>query len=175
MSDGFVPASQGLTKLQPELQPDGVDGGAVRSAALRGLRCVRDARGTLGPANADAAISANSTVSKDISLLDQGGSGPLGRDAHGAHRQFDGLPTPALRGLVQHAATAPAVRDRRAGKNVEIDTSLSNVLMDLFGTSCRRPAGASFVDDGNRDEHRPTAVSGYLAAAQTQYQDALTR
>ena len=59
---------------QPELQPDGVDGGAVRPGALRGSRRVRDAAGTLGPANADAEISANSTVSTDISLLDQNGS-----------------------------------------------------------------------------------------------------
>ena len=48
--------------------------GHVRPGPLRQAQFYEVPQGTAGPANADAEISANKTVSSDITLLDQHGS-----------------------------------------------------------------------------------------------------
>jgi len=55
------------------------------------------------------------------------------------------------------------------GKNVQIDTSLSAVLSDLLQTTVSLPSGGSVPSTGTV----PTAVSGFLSAAQTDYTNAL--
>ncbi len=54
------------------------------------------------------------------------------------------------------------------GKNVEIDTSLSAVLSDLLQTTVSLP-GTGVPSSSTV----PTAVSGFLSAAQTDYSNAL--
>jgi uncharacterized protein len=56
------------------------------------------------------------------------------------------------------------------GKNVQIDTSLSNVLGDLLNQTVSLPNGGTGVSSTGT---LPAAVSGELAAAQTDYQNAL--
>jgi uncharacterized membrane protein (UPF0182 family) len=127
-------------------------------------------QGTSGPANADAEISANSTVSKDISLLDTKGSEVLLGET---------LMVPIadsmvyLRPLYVAASTNPQPQLEYVvaalGKNVQIDTSLSAVLSDLLQTTVSLPSGASVPSTGTV----PTAVAGFLSAAQTDYTNAL--
>jgi hypothetical protein len=56
------------------------------------------------------------------------------------------------------------------GKNVQIDTSLSSVLSDLLGTTVSVPSGSGTPSTGVV----PAQVAADLAAAQTDYQNALT-
>ena len=128
-------------------------------------------QGTTGPANADAEISADPTVSKDISLLDQHGSQVLLGET---------LMVPIansmvyLRPLYVAATTNPqpqlAYVVAVLGKNVQIDTSLLG-----------RP-GRPAPDDGDAADGSggvpssgtvPAAVAGYLQQAQTDYTNAL--
>jgi len=128
-------------------------------------------QGTTGPANADAEISANSTVSKDISLLDTKGSEVLLGET---------LMVPIansmvyLRPLYVAASTNPQPQLEYVvavlGKNVQIDTSLSAVLSDLLQATVSLPTGTGAPSTGTV----PAAVAGYLAQAQTDYQNALT-
>ena len=168
-------AGVALDQQQPELQPDGVDGGAVRSGALRRLRRVRDAarhpgsgqrrRGDLGQLDG---------VEGHFAAGPRRFLGPVGRDADGAHCGFDGLPAPALCGLVEHAAAEPAVRDRGAGQERRdryVAVQRADGRVRHLGAVDRRVVPAAGVDAGRH--HRARAVSGYLAAAQTQYQNAL--
>ena len=75
VSDGFVPASQ--TNLSNSNQNFNLTAWMVGLADGRQygqLDLYEVPQGTAGPANADAEISANKTVSSDITLLDQHGS-----------------------------------------------------------------------------------------------------
>jgi hypothetical protein len=171
VSDGFVPASQSsvsgsnqnfnLTAWMVGLSDPGQYGQ---------LDLYETPQGTSGPANADAEISANSTVSKDISLLDTKGSEVLLGET---------LMVPIadsmvyLRPLYVAASTNPQPQLEYVvaalGKNVQIDTSLSAVLSDLLQTTVSLPSGASVPSTGTV----PTAVAGFLSAAQTDYTNAL--
>ena len=171
VSDGFVPASQtslsgsnqnfNLTAWMVGLQDPGHYGQ---------LELYETPQGTSGPANADAEISANSTVSKDISLLDTKGSEVLLGET---------LMVPVansmvyLRPLYVAASTNPQPQLEYVvavlGKNVQIDTSLSAVLSDLLQTTVSLPNGTSLPSSGTV----PAAVASYLAQAQTDYQNAL--
>ena len=57
------------------------------------------------------------------------------------------------------------------GKNVQIDTSLSNVLGDLLNQTVSLPNGGTGVSSTGT---LPAAVAGELATAQTDYQNALS-
>jgi hypothetical protein len=125
-------------------------------------------QGTSGPANADAEISANKTVSSDISLLDQHGSEVLLGET---------LMVPIgnsmvyLRPLYVSPTTNPQPQLQYVvavlGKQVQIDTSLTAVLSDLLQTTVTLPQG------GSSAVAVPTAVQGLLQAAQTDYTNAL--
>jgi uncharacterized membrane protein (UPF0182 family) len=174
VSDGFVPAAQStlsgsnqnfnLTAWMVGLSEPGGFG------ATSQLNLYETPQGTSGPANADAEISANSTVSKDISLLDTKGSEVLLGET---------LMVPIansivyLRPLYVAATTNPQPQLEYVvavlGKNVEIDTSLSAVLSDLLQSTVSLPSGTGVPSTGTV----PTAVSGYLAQAQADYSNAL--
>ena len=133
-------------------------------------------QGTYGPANADAEISANTTVSTDISLLDQNGSEVLLGET---------LMVPIgnsmvyLRPMYVSPATNPQPQLKYVvavlGKNVQVDTSLSAVLTDMLGTGgarCPRPGVRQQPGLARAARCRPQ-VAAYLAQAQTDYQNAL--
>ncbi len=175
VSDGFVPASQG--NVSNSSQNYNLTAWMVAQSDpdhYGQLEVYETPRGTLGPANADAEISANSTVSKDISLLDQGGSSVLLGET---------LMVPIadsmvyLRPLYVASSSNPQPNLQYVvavlGKNVEIDTSLSNVLMDVLGTAVQLPStGGSQSSSTPGTKTVPAAVTGYLAAAQTDFQNA---
>ena len=128
-------------------------------------------QGTAGPANADAEISANKTVSSDITLLDQHGSEVLLGET---------LMVPIansmvyLRPLYASPTTNPQPQLQYVvgvlGKNVQIDTSLSAVLSDLLQTTVSLPSESGGVSSTGTV---PLAVSGLLQQAQTDYTNAL--
>ena len=172
VSDGFVPASQStvsgsnqnfnLTAWMVGLSDPGHYGQ---------LDLYQTPQGATGPANADAEISADPTVSKDISLLDQRGSQVLLGET---------LMVPIansmvyLRPLYVAATTNPqpqlAYVVAVLGKNVKIDVSLQAVLGDLLQTTVTLPTGSSGVPSSGTV---PAAVAGYLQQAQTDYTNAL--
>ncbi len=173
ISDGFVPASQS-TSVSGSNQNFNLTAWMVglSDPGKRGqLDLYTTPQGTTGPANADAEISANSTVSKDISLLDTKGSEVLLGET---------LMVPIansmvyLRPLYVAASTNPQPQLEYVvavlGKNVQIDTSLSAVLSDLLQATVSLPSGSGAPATGTV----PAAVTGYLAQAQTDYQNALT-
>jgi hypothetical protein len=169
VSDGFVPASQSsnanagqnfnLTAWMVGQSDPGHPGK---------LDIYETPQGTSGPANADAEISANKTVSSDISLLDQHGSEvllgetlmvPIG-NAMVYLRPLYVSPTTNPQPQLQYVVAV-------LGKQVQIDTSLTAVLSDLLQTQVTLPQGGSSAGTV------PTAVQGLLQAAQTDYQNAL--
>jgi uncharacterized membrane protein (UPF0182 family) len=127
-------------------------------------------QGTYGPANADAEISANKTVSSDISLLDQKGSEVLLGET---------LMVPIadsmvyLRPMYVASVTNPQPNLQYVvavlGKDVQIDSSLSAVLSDVLHATVSAPNGTGSTSTGTV----PAAVAGYLSAAQTDYNNAL--
>jgi hypothetical protein len=171
VSDGFVPASQ--TNLSGSNQNFNLTAwmvGLADPGHYGQLDLYETPQGTSGPANADAEISANSTVSKDISLLDTKGSEVLLGET---------LMVPLansmvyLRPLYVAATTNPQPQLEYVvavlGKNVQIDTSLQAVLSDVLQANVSLPSGGG----GTAAGIVPTAVAGYLAAAQTDYNNAL--
>ena len=170
VSDGFVPASQStLSGSNQNFNLTAWMVGLSDPGQYGQLDLYETPQGTAGPANADAEISANSTVSKDISLLDTKGSEVLLGET---------LMVPIsnsmvyLRPLYVAATTNPQPQLEYVvavlGKNVQIDTSLSAVLSDLLQTTVSLP-GTGAPSSGTV----PTAVSGFLSAAQTDYSNAL--
>jgi hypothetical protein len=170
VSDGFVPASQ--TSNANSNQNFNLTAwmvGQMDPGHYGQLDVYETPQGTSGPANADAEISANKTVSSDISLLDQHGSEVLLGET---------LMVPIgnsmvyLRPLYVSPTTNPQPQLQYVvavlGKQVQIDTSLTAVLSDLLQTTVTLPQGG-----GSSAGAVPTAVQGLLQAAQTDYQNAL--
>ncbi len=171
ISNGFVPASQStvsgsnqnfnLTAWMVGLSDPGHRGQ---------LNLYETPQGTTGPANADAEISGDPTVSSQISLLDQHGSEVLLGET---------LMVPIadsmvyLRPMYVSPTTNPQPQlvDVIAvlGKKVRIDTSLSAVLGDLLQTTVSLPSGNGVPSTGTV----PAAVTGYLAQAQVDYTNAI--
>ena len=169
-------------RQQPELQPDRVDGRASPTRAITASSTsTRLRRGPYGPANADAEISANKTVSSDITLLDQNGSEVLLGET---------LMVPIansmvyLRPIYVSPTTNPQpqlqIRGGGARQDVQIDTSLSAVL----STCCRRPCPAAAdrwcgLDPGSSVRARAPRPARCrrrwrpLQQAQTDYKNAL--
>jgi hypothetical protein len=171
VTDGFVPASQAsasgsnqnfnLTAWMVGLSDPGHYGQ---------LNLYETPQGTLGPANADAEISADNKVSSDITLLDQHGSEVLLGET---------LMVPIadsmvyLRPLYASPTTNPQPQLEYVvavlGRTVKIDTSLSAVLSDILQTTVTVPSSPGVSTSGTV----PAAVAGILQAAQTDYNNAL--
>ncbi len=170
-SDGFVPASQS--------SPSGSNQNFNLTAWMVAqsdpshygqLDLYQTPEGTLGPANADAQISADPKVSSQISLLDQRGSEVLLGET---------LMVPIadsmvyIRPLYVSPTTNPQPQLAEVvavlGKTVKIDTSLSAVLSDLFQTNVSLPSESGTPSSGTV----PSAVSSYLQQAQVDYANAL--
>ncbi len=171
VSDGFVPASQSsLTSSGQNFNLTAWMVGLSDPGQYGQLNLYEVPQGSTGPANADAEISADSTVSKDISLLDTKGSEVLLGET---------LMVPIadsmvyLRPLYVSPTTNPQPQLEYVvavlGKNVQIDTSLSAVLSDLLQTTVTLPSQSGAPSTGTV----PAAVAGILQTAQTDYNNAL--
>ena len=171
VSDGYVPASQ--TNLSGSNQNFNLTAwmvGLADPGHYGQLDLYEVPQGTAGPANADAEISANKTVSSDITLLDQHGSEVLLGET---------LMVPIansmvyLRPLYASPTTNPQPQLEYVvgvlGKTVQIDTSLSAVLSDLLQTTVLPSGSGVSTTTGTV----PAAVSGLLQQAQTDYTNAL--
>ena len=171
VSDAFVPASQ--TNLSGNNQNFNLTAwmvGLADPGHYGQLNLYETPQGTAGPANADAEISANKTVSSDITLLDQHGSEVLLGET---------LMVPIansmvyLRPLYASPTTNPQPQLQYVvgvlGKTVQIDTSLSAVLSDLLQTTVSLPSESGVSSTGTV----PLAVAGLLQQAQTDYTNAL--
>ncbi len=173
ISDGFVPASQSssVSSSNQNFNLTAWMVGQSDPAHYGQLDVYETPQGTPGPANADAEISANKTVSADISLLDQKGSEVLLGET---------LMVPIansmvyLRPLYVASTTNPQPNLQYVvavlGKNVQIESSLASVLSDLLQAGVSLPSG----NGGSSTGTVPSAVTGYLSAAQTDYANALT-
>ena len=172
VSDGFVPASQStLSGSNQNFNLTAWMVGLSDPGHYGQLDLYETPQGATGPANADAEISADPTVSKDISLLDQRGSQVLLGET---------LMVPIansmvyLRPLYVAATTNPqpqlAYVVAVLGKNVKIDGSLQAVLGDLLQTTVTLPTGSGGVPSSGTV---PAAVAGYLQQAQADYNNAL--
>ena len=171
VSDGFVPAAQ--TNLSGSNQNFNLTAWMVGLADGRQygqLNLYEVPQGTAGPANADAEISANKSVSSTITLLDQHGSEVLLGET---------LMVPIadsmvyLRPLYSSPTTNPQPQLQYVvgvlGKNVQIDSSFASVLSDLLSTTVSLPSESGVSSSGTV----PAAVAGILAQAQTDYTNAL--
>jgi uncharacterized protein len=174
VSDGFVPASQSTgvagSSSDQNLNLTAWMVGQSDPSHYGQLDIYQTPQGTYGPANADAEISANKTVSADISLLDQKGSEVLLGET---------LMVPIadsmvyLRPMYVASVTNPQPNLQYVvavlGKDVKIDSTLSSVLADVLQTTVPTPNGTGSSSTGTV----PAAVAGYLNAAQTDYNNAL--
>ena len=171
VSDGFVPAAQAnLSGNNQNFNLTAFMVGLADPGQYGKLKLYEVPQGTAGPANADAEISANKTVSSDITLLDQHGSEVLLGET---------LMVPIgnsmvyLRPLYASPTTNPQPQLQYVigvlGKNVQIDSSLSATLSDLLQTTVTLPSGSGVPSTGTV----PAAVAGLLQQAQTDYNNVL--
>jgi uncharacterized membrane protein (UPF0182 family) len=170
ISDGFVPAAQ--SSLSSSTQNFNLTAWMVGQSDpghYGQLSLYNVPQGTIGPANADAEMSSNNTVSSDITLLNQHGSQVLLGET---------LMVPIansmvyLRPLYVAATTNPQPQLEYViavlGKTVKIDTSLTSVLSDI--TAVTLPS----ANGGSGGGTVPSALSGILAQAQTDFMNAQT-
>jgi uncharacterized membrane protein (UPF0182 family) len=132
--------------------------------------------GTIGPANADAEIVADNTVSKDISLLDRNGSEvllgntlmvPIGQSViylRPLYVAATSNPQPTLNSVVGVL-----------GRNVKIESTLAGTLSDLFNIGVTLPTtgqGPSAAPTTAQGVSVPAAVLNALNQAQIDYTNA---
>ncbi len=171
VADGYVPASQAnLSGANQNFNLTAWMVGLSDPGQRGQLNLYEVPQGTIGPANADAEISANKTVSQDITLLDQHGSEVLLGET---------LMVPVansmvyLRPLYASPTTNPQPQLQYVvgvlGKTVEIESTLSAVLSNLLNTTVTLPSESGVSSTGTV----PAAVSGILQQAQTDYDNAL--
>ena len=126
VSDAFVPASQGsLTNNNQNFNLTAWMVGQSDPSHYGQLDVYQTPQGTYGPANADAEISANTTVSSDISLLDQNGSEvllgetlmvPIGNSMVYLATPADGVPAPDVRVAGDQPPASAQIRGGGAGQ-----------------------------------------------------------
>ena len=134
-------------------------------------------QGTAGPANADASIGQNPTVSKDITLLDQHGSEVL---LGNTLMVPIGQSIVYLRPLYVASSSSPQPQLNYVigvlGQKVVIESTVSTVLSQLLHTQIV-PAG-EWQRERERERHDrarcPPQCSNTSMTAQTDYQNALT-
>ena len=155
VSDGFVPASQSTPRgSNQNFNLTAWMVGQSDPAHYGQLDLYEVPQGTLGPANADAEISANQAVSAEITLLNQQGSQVLLGET---------LMVPIANSMVY---LRPLTRQRRPtrshswpyviavlGKNVGFEKTLCGALSDVLQTTVTVPTGVG-VDDRARCRRR---------------------
>ena len=170
VSDGFVPASQStLAGNNQNLNLTVWMVGQSDPEHYGQLTLYQVPQGTLGPANADAEISANNAVSSEITLLNQHGSQVLLGET---------LMVPVgnamvyLRPLYTAATSNPqpqlAYFVAVLGKNVGFEKTLTGALTDVLQTTVIVPSG-----NGSSSGTVPAAVAQILQQAQADYNAAL--
>ena len=171
VSDGYVPASQSsLSGSNQNFNLTAWMVGQSDPAHYGQLDLYETPQGTIGPANADAEISADNQVSADITLLNQHGSQvllgetlmvPIGNSMVYLRPLYVGATTNAQPQLAYVIAVL--------GRTVRIETTLSAVLSDVLQTTVTVPSESGVSSSGTV----PAAVAGILAQAQTDYTNAL--
>ncbi len=172
VSNGFVPASESTgSGSNQNFNLTAFMVGLSDPAHYGQLNLYEVPQGTLGPANADAEISANQAVSAEITLLNREGSQVLLGET---------LMVPIgnsmvyLRPLYTAASTNPqpqlAYVVAVLGKNVGFEKTLSQALSDVLRTTVTVPTG----NGGGTSGTLPAAVASILQAAQTDYTNAQT-
>jgi uncharacterized protein len=170
VSDGFVPASESTgSGSNQNFNLTAFMVGLSDPAHYGQLNLYEVPQGTLGPANADAEISANQAVSAEITLLNREGSQVLLGET---------LMVPIgnsmvyLRPLYTAASTNPqpqlAYVIAVLGKNVGFEKTLSQALSDVLKTTVTVPTGGGVSTSGTL----PAAVASILQAAQADYTNA---
>jgi uncharacterized membrane protein (UPF0182 family) len=173
ITDGFVPASQSnSTSSGQNFNLTAFMVGDSDPGHYGQLNVYQTPQSTLGPANADAEIDANSTVSKDISLLDQKGSEVL---LGNTLMVPIGQSMVYLRPLYVAATTNPQPQLQYVigvlGKRVVIDSTLAQAMSDVLQTTVTTPSGTG--TNSTSTGTVPAAVQGDLVAAQSYYTQAL--
>jgi uncharacterized membrane protein (UPF0182 family) len=169
VSDGFVPASQTSLSGGQNFNLTAWMVGQSDPGHYGQLDLYDTPQGTIGPANADAEISAYGPVSSDITLLNQHGSQVLLGETMM-------LPVANsmvyLRPLYVAATTNPqpqlAYVIAVLGKTVKIDQTVPMVLTDLFNATVVAPTGSGSSSTATI----PAAVAQILQQAQTDYNNA---
>jgi uncharacterized membrane protein (UPF0182 family) len=176
ITDAFVPASQSnSTSSGGNFNLTAFMVGDSDPGHYGQLDVYETPQGTVGPANADAAIDANSAVSKDISLLDQKGSEVL---LGNTLMVPVGQSMVYLRPLYVAATTNPQPQLEYVigvlGKRVVIDSTLAQTLTDVLQTTVSTPSGTGTAPSGSSTGVVPAAVSSDITAAQNSYNAAQT-
>jgi uncharacterized membrane protein (UPF0182 family) len=180
ITEAYVPATQSNTSASGNLNLRAFMMGNSDPGHYGQLTVYQTPQGTTGPANADSYIQSNSTVSKDITLLDQKGSEVLLGNT---------LMVPVgdavvyLRPLYVASSTNPLPQLTYVigvvGQRVVIDSSLSQTLSDILQTTVTTQSGSGNSatggggGTGTSGGTVPTQVQQYLNAAQGDYQAAL--
>ena len=150
VSDGFVPASQSslsnsnqnfnLTAWMVGLS----DPGTTASSTSTRLPREPTARPTPTPRS-----QPTHGVEGHLAARPEGIGGSPGRDAHGPGRELNGLPASPLRVAHDQRPAPAAVRHRRPGQEVKIDTSLSTFSGPLQTTVTLPSGGGAHHRDGS--------------------------
>jgi hypothetical protein len=180
ISEAFVPAAQSnSTSESQNFNLTAFMVGNSDPGRYGQLNVYQTPPGTIGPANADAEIVADNTVSKDISLLDRNGSEvllgntlmvPVGQSViylRPLYVAATSNPQPALNSVVGVL-----------GRTVKIESTISGVLSDLFNIGVNLPnsgqSGGSAPVSTPQQATVPAAVQNDLNQAQTDYTNAQT-
>ena len=182
ITEAFVPATQNNTSASGNLNLRAFMMGNSDPGHYGQLTVYQTPQGTTGPANADSYIQSDSTVSKDITLLDQKGSEVL---LGNTLMVPVGNAVVYLRPLYVASSTNPLPRLTYVigvvGQRVVIDSSLSQTLSDILqttvttqsGTGNDATGGGGGTGTGTGVGTVPTQVQQYLNTAQSDYQAAL--
>jgi hypothetical protein len=168
VSDGFVPATQSTgSSSSQNFNLTAWMVGLSDPSDYGDLNIYEVPQGTVGPANADAEIQADSDVSSAITLLNQHGSQVLLGET---------LMVPIadsmvyIRPLYVAASTNPQPKLEYViavlGGTVKFETSLSAVMSDITKVSLPSSSG------GSSSGTVPAALASILATAQTDYDNA---
>jgi uncharacterized membrane protein (UPF0182 family) len=178
ITDAFVPATQNNTSASGNLNLRAFMMGNSDPGHYGQLTVYQTPQGTTGPANADSYIQSDSTVSKDITLLDQKGSEVL---LGNTLMVPIGNAMVYLRPLYVASSTNPLPQLTYVigvvGQHVVIDSSLSQTLTDVLKTTVTTPSGSgnsSNAGGGGGTSTTPgtvpTQVQQYLDAAANDYE-----
>ena len=170
ITDAFVPATQSNSTAAGNLNLSAFMMGNSDPGRYGKLTVYQTPQGTTGPANADSYIQSNSTVSKDITLLDQKGSEVLLGNT---------LMVPVgnamvyLRPLYVASSTNPLPQLTYVigvvGQRVVIDSSLAQTLTDVLQTTVQTQSGTGNAAAGGGGG--TTTAPGTLPSQVQQYLD----